>query len=380
MSPRTYRPNPPRSLPNKAKSPARSPSQSSSPPPPPRQLGELPAQPPRKQLTYLKQTRATAISSSEQTIDPIRRQRIAEQILGPVDWESQTRGHFPCPGASRHTSNSTTDATVFLNFVVPTVKCYHKSCAREVDKLNRRLRSRISRAEAINQPHYQPQTPRIVQQPVQVAEQNRTVDRWRQTFLAAIASPIDPRQLYRESPTALPFRIDDDRCLFLQLFTPADRIWIGDLTDTGEWSFKPISDLIKSSKLRGPFICPATFKDSATRRQQTEVLHRRFLVVESDELSTRQHAALLMALSKEWSLAAIVSTGGKSLHGWFRWVPDWETKAGLLALKARLEIMKCDVASITSSQPFRLPGVLNQTTLRYQALIYLDLAHSYNAI
>ena len=87
----------------------------------------------------------------EDDADPKRvekRRAIAEELLGPVDWQSGTEGYLTCPGQAKHTSaDADRDCRVTLD-KVPTVFCFHSSCKEAVDTANRELRKRIWRAEA----------------------------------------------------------------------------------------------------------------------------------------------------------------------------------------------------------------------------------------
>jgi hypothetical protein len=44
---------------------------------------------------------------------------------------------------------------------------------------------------------------------------------------------------------------------------------------------------------------------------------RRFLIVEQDQGTTDEQAAVLLHLASHWPLALVCHSGGKSLHGWF---------------------------------------------------------------
>ena len=80
-------------------------------------------------------------------IDLNERQRIATEILGTVDWQSDASGFVSCPGKHLHTNgNGVRDCKVELDNV-PTVHCFHNSCRGIVEGVNHTLRSRISKAE-----------------------------------------------------------------------------------------------------------------------------------------------------------------------------------------------------------------------------------------
>src|SRR5262249_53928651 len=75
------------------------------------------------------------------------RQRIVAELLGAVDWQSQTSGFVTCPGKHLHTSgNNQRDCRIDFDGV-PTVHCFHNSCRSILEGVNHELRSRIGRAE-----------------------------------------------------------------------------------------------------------------------------------------------------------------------------------------------------------------------------------------
>ena len=75
------------------------------------------------------------------------RQRIANELLGAIEWESESSGLAVCPGKHMHTSgDKARDCRVDLDGA-PTVHCFHNSCRGILDDVNHELRSRISKAE-----------------------------------------------------------------------------------------------------------------------------------------------------------------------------------------------------------------------------------------
>ena len=73
-------------------------------------------------------------------IDP---RRVAMSILGAIDWQTEVRGFCRCPGEAFHTSaNGKKDCRVNVDGV-PTIFCFHASCAAAVAEANRRLRKEI---------------------------------------------------------------------------------------------------------------------------------------------------------------------------------------------------------------------------------------------
>jgi hypothetical protein len=84
-------------------------------------------------------------------VDLSARQRIATEMIGAIDWQSETSGFCVCPGKHLHTTgDSARDCKIILDGV-PTVYCFHNSCGGILAAVNRELRSRIARAE--NQTH-----------------------------------------------------------------------------------------------------------------------------------------------------------------------------------------------------------------------------------
>jgi len=84
------------------------------------------------------------------------RQRIAGELLGAIDWQSETSGFLPCPGKDLHTT-ATGERDCQIDFdSVPTVHCFHNSCRGILAGINHELRSRIGKAE-----YAKPETPGV---------------------------------------------------------------------------------------------------------------------------------------------------------------------------------------------------------------------------
>jgi hypothetical protein len=83
-----------------------------------------------------------------ENLDLSERARIAEEILGEIDWESETRGYLPCPGKHLHTAaDKDHDCRIDIDGA-PTLHCFHDSCSGIVAGVNHELRSRIGIDEA----------------------------------------------------------------------------------------------------------------------------------------------------------------------------------------------------------------------------------------
>jgi hypothetical protein len=79
---------------------------------------------------------------------PPTRTQIAEKLLGVIQWTDEG-GFCKCPGEHLHTTaNAAKDCKVMLDGV-PTIKCFHGSCAGIVGGVNHELRSQIAKAEFV---------------------------------------------------------------------------------------------------------------------------------------------------------------------------------------------------------------------------------------
>lgn len=354
-------------------------------PDPPQLLGHLPEPPTLKKLPPLLEipvalppTATVQVPEVQNEPDLTRRREIAQEVLGQITWVNDSEGDVECPGKNLHTKDSAPSGKAFID-QVPPFHCFHQSCLQIVEATNRILRSRISRAERGLRLGKQTKiTLEKIQRHQQDINLAPKIKQWEQQSWEAISRPRSPRSLYENSQTALPNWITRDRCSFLRIFHPDDIIWTGFVSESSSRNFHRVGDTINAKGGRTPYVSTSSYKPRSEKRLKENIKARRFLVVESDELSIGQQVALLINLSREWQLAAVVTTGGKSLHGWFRWRREWNSEMGLRELSARLKAMHCDTAALRPNQIYRLPGILNADTLRFQSLIYLNLNHSYN--
>ncbi|MDP7558907.1 MAG: BT4734/BF3469 family protein [Planctomycetota bacterium] len=76
------------------------------------------------------------------------RQKIAEEIFGPVEWTDDVKGRVHCPGKEHHTNENDeeTDCRIHLDGA-PNAYCFHESCSEILREYNRKLQSRIGTAE-----------------------------------------------------------------------------------------------------------------------------------------------------------------------------------------------------------------------------------------
>ena len=155
----------------------------------------------------------------------------------------------------------------------------------------------------------------------------------------------------------------------LNLFQPTDVIWCGHVDHTGPQNFRIRDEWLAQKGAMPPLTCPSAFNPGVFRRTKENVLHRRFLVVESDTLDRDTVGAIFRWLSVkcELKLRAVVDTGGKSLHAWF----DNPGDEILKHLKLILPPLGCDKQLFVPTQPCRMPGIPRGAD-RYQKLIFID--------
>jgi hypothetical protein len=306
------------------------------------------------------------------TTAPRPASEIAEQHLGEIDWISPTEGYCHCPGRERHSSkDGRRDCILYLDKVL-TLYCVHASCGPAVEEANRKLRAAI-----LNGSTDGAKPRRLTGEDRARLRQREDRERIRKRAAKSLPQILTNHQwtydqITTDSPVQLKGSPQNHWHLLLHKFQPMDTVWIGDTFDSGKPEharhFKSTAEWLKQSKAPGPFICPASFKNTSIARSNENILARRFLVVESDTLKKDEVGAIFKWLKEKvgLELVAMVDTAGKSLHGWFRY-PAQEYVVD--ELKLILPALQCDPKLFTPSQPVRLPGALRDG--KYQKLVYL---------
>jgi hypothetical protein len=294
---------------------------------------------------------------------------IAEIVLGPIHW-LDSNGYCECPGKAKHSmKDGAKDCMVFLD-AIPTIHCVHASCANVMKEVNRKLRKAV--LDGTNE-----KARKLTPEEKEKLAARKERERMRERAAKALPHLLKTwkwsyNEIIGSSPAILPVNASEHWKLLLSKFAPDDVIWIGDTFHSGKpehtTHFKTAADWLKESATPGPFICPATFKNTSHARSNDNVVTRRFLVVESDVLSKDEVGAIFKWLrdAAKLDLVAIVDTAGKSLHGWFAFPADDEK---LDDLKLILPAYGCDPKLFTASQPVRLPGAPRND--KFQKLVYL---------
>lgn len=305
----------------------------------------------------------------------LNRKAQVEKLFPAVQWESASKGFIECPGYSSHnTLCGDRDCAVFIDRV-PTIMCFHQSCADDIEAANKTLRKAIRDAEADTDTAGETKKYTMSAEQKAWIEEKRRQDALRLRAASALPRIIKDQawtleQAHAESPVIIPASPLEHWQLFLNLFKPDDIIWVGSTYDSGAphhaSHFIPVSQWRQFPQAPHQFTCPSTFKVGTYSRSNDNVLVRRYLVIESDTLKKEEILAVFQWLRKSLQLRAIVDTAGKSLHGWF----EYPNEQMLAELKIMLPAMGCDPALFKPSQPCRVPGCWRENKI--QSLVWLD--------
>ena len=297
---------------------------------------------------------------------------IAEQLLGNIRWEQDDKGFCTCPGEHLHTNATGNRACIVYLNGAATIFCQHESCKEEVEQATQNLRQAIFSNRPVDtqrkvSPEERKRKQKEAQRLVQLELRGRS-------SLSKILK--DHRwtyeQIQKDTKDAPSINRSTHWRHIVELFKKDVVIWIGNKFDSGSsnhaGNFKTAEEWLKTSGVVGQLTCPAGFRPNTISRSNENVLHRHFLVVESDVHSKDEVGAIFKWLRDEvgLNLRAVVDTANKSLHGWF----DFPKQAVLDELRIILPQLGCDAGLFKESQPCRIPGALRDG--KYQKLVFLD--------
>lgn len=315
-------------------------------------------------------------------------QRKATSIVGPVQWDGAgVTGLCACPGQQMHTGhNAASDTTVFLEGA-PTIYCFHTACRVAVAEANLRLRRMLASSSwemvlpdgsLLRSGDHRIPEGHAAPPPLDSAERRMLRDieshttYLRPAILRHFAWAAD--DIMHESPIQLSGEPCDDWQGWLDMWEPADVVWVGDTYDSGQErhrdNFRTRDEWRKVGLPVGQFTCGSTFAPGTFARKNANA-RPKFLVIESDTLTKSEMGGVFLFLRNRlrYNLHAVVDTGGKSLHGWFNLPPNEIFAA---RLKVALVALGCDPALFKPSQPVRVPGAM-RTTATPQSLLWLQL-------
>lgn len=299
-------------------------------------------------------------------------QEIVQKYLPDVQWISPTKGLCLCPGRAKHTSKSTKkDCAVFVE-KVPTVYCFHQNCQEEVSSVNDDIRA----AWRYFQPEVSPEErQKLLEDSARRHELEARALAAKATILRAFKWDVFQGALNVSLPEQ--FLLWRDR-----LWKPDDVIWIGEPHNSGHFFHRAHFSFAEDAIIRGHFTTASCFKAGVYQRSNESVLRTPYLIVEGDAVlgtpilnEQDRHdnklacAAIFNWLQKELhlKLRAVISSGNKSLHGWF----EMPNSVLYDQLKIMLPVMGCDRAMFKPSQPARIPGILRENG-QPQTLLYIS--------
>jgi hypothetical protein len=290
--------------------------------------------------------------------------RAAELLQTEIEWYEEDRGRLACPGAHLHTKKTGEKDTILYLDSVPTLWCFHASCADIVEDANKMLRHEL--ADPMSREEKR--------------ERKAKGQEMRQVFLDCqkVLAQLD-RLLEKSGWEFSPYGPAESWELFLKTFwQPDDILWVGEVWDTGpvkgpghfaparEWLFSP------PNLYANHFTTSSTFKPGVFDRRNANVASTPYVVVEFDALSPDKErnrklgAAMLNHLrGGGLDLVAVVDSGNKSLHGWVR---NNEKMTDLT--KYTLRSLGADVQTMRAAQAVRVPGARRDSNI--QSLLWLD--------
>lgn len=284
--------------------------------------------------------------------------QIVETMFKVMEWGNDSMAYIECPGKHLHTGKAKkTDCRLNLDNA-PTIYCLHTSCSKVIEASNYNLRKALydnkplpkremTQGEKLKLKEMD-EAKKIQKEYIAKAENHKNL------ILEKYHWPV--ADVFHESPLMTDCTSKDSVAFVRSMFKPEDVIWNGDVMDSGKEAnrknFKTSKEWIQEG-IKGNFTCACTFKPDSFSRSNENVLTRPYLVVESDILTADQTCSLFKWLRRVMELKAIVYTGGKSVHGWFKF-----PEAKLFEeLKLTLPKMECDPALFKPSQPVRMPGI-----------------------
>lgn len=325
----------------------------------------------------------------------VHRKNVAEEALaafGEIDWHDDTTGYLSCPGKHLHTAkDGHRDCWVKMDGT-PTVYCQHQSCKSFIEGTNHELRGLMTTYQKLgllteDQASYTPK--------IHVKEYPRI-----EAFGAKILQEVRKQRhegalevLRSTSPVQIPDDIVEQLKLFLSVLPRHDLIWIGNKEDSGltrhAQNFKSAETWASQGAPKYPLICTSSFKSGSFSRSKDNVAQRNLIVFECDKVdltlasklaskempddgdkrrNKEMSVALIRRLQNDLGLklVAVVDSGNKSLHAYFRYPGD----AILAELKYLFPAMGGDPMVLGSASASRLPGY--QDHERKQTLLYFD--------
>lgn len=304
--------------------------------------------------------------------------RLAEEVVGPVNWESEFIGTCACPGRESHTTpNQETDCRIYLEGR-PHLHCFHSSCQERRTRTGALLQTKLGnlpgrKTQGLCEP--KPRPPEVRFNPVDAEK-----------VASLVSSRIDARWLIRRSPIPVQELTPDDVLSSLYERSESVLIFVGTQRSQGIiWRagirpFQAIRHAEGAWFLNQPVDGKWRRKPDGrlTRRSSECVSAWRFMVVESDVVPEAMWLRIIVQLPLP--VVAIYSSGGKSIHALIRIDAtsrdDWQRRVS--EWKSLLIRLGADPQSLSALRNTRLPQAYRGDQL--QKLLFLNPAASTDPI
>lgn len=250
-----------------------------------------------------------------------QKKSLVEDLVTVLRWHEK-HADVECPGGHQ-------DAIVYIDGPVPFLHCLHERCQSEVAEINKEF---WAQADDL------PECEKLEPTPAEIAQRKykkhlREVTQTAHRRVLPSLPSVDPESWSASSLVNLNnVPVEEQWRLFLtHLYAPDDRIWCGELYQSGPLhkdKFKLVSEWTKGGECPGPQVSVYNFKANVLNtgeRKRVHVSLRRFLVLEDDHdpfhpdqpYPKDRFGAVITWMQKVSTLRAIVDTGNKSWHCFF---------------------------------------------------------------
>lgn len=303
---------------------------------------------------------------------PVMSKQILSAMFDVITWKNEETAYLECPGKHLHSGkNAKKDCRVNLNGA-PTIFCLHSSCSGVIEEANYKFRRAIWENEPGEKKELTEEDKLKIKAELEQKRKDQVLRDWannnKERILKKYEWPM--ADVIHDSP----FQTEDpslDAHIFIKSLYGLDEVlWNGPVFASGKpinrQNFKRVSEWLKEP-ITGNFTCPSTFREGTYSRSNENVVSRPYLVAESDYLSLDETCSFYNWMREFLELKAIVYTGGKSAHGWFKFpTPEMYER-----LKIILPEFQFDEALFKPSQPVRMPGVKRGD--KWQSIYWLNL-------
>lgn len=186
-----------------------------------------------------------------------------------------------------------------------------------------------------------------------------------QTIIDAWASKGDLRALTKRSRPIPP----KTETILEEFYDDDDLLHIS--RDVFQDTIKSRKDWVEEGLDKMQYFCPCLFKERDKGRVADNVESRRFLVFETDQMPKQwdSQAGLIERLAQELPLKMVVESGNKSLHSFFKCIPN---KERIKKFHDLVITLGGDQSVLRASQMVRLPWGQNSKTGKTQTVLYFD--------